>query len=262
MAEHGLIDSGWRFGWDNAQTIAGRAYSDKRITLSRVIYPRLTDEQGRDTCLHEVAHALAGVRVQHGPEWRRVARSIGCISSRCFSYTAEAREEANASCPWVGSCPSCGNKRYQHQQPTRVRACSACGGRTFDPRFIFTWTHYGRPVEPPHHKYRTELRQIQQAYKIGIYADSPLPSSPLAEAARQLVAASASASAERSRPVALDPLLRFRRGDQLRITGAGAGRFHGLVGSVEKVGRSRYHVRVPGQAGLVTVPFSMAERVS
>jgi predicted SprT family Zn-dependent metalloprotease len=31
-----------------------------------------------DTILHEIAHAIAGVKADHGPAWKAVCRQIGC----------------------------------------------------------------------------------------------------------------------------------------------------------------------------------------
>jgi predicted SprT family Zn-dependent metalloprotease len=33
--------------------------------------------------LHEIAHIIAGFKAGHGPEWKRVATSIGCDAARC-----------------------------------------------------------------------------------------------------------------------------------------------------------------------------------
>lgn len=49
---------------------------------------------------------------------------------------------------------------------------------------------------------------------------------------------------------------RFRAGQTVRITGRGAGRFEGAVGTIGRVNRVRYAVAIPG-TGQVNVPFAM-----
>lgn len=51
-------------------------------------------------------------------------------------------------------------------------------------------------------------------------------------------------------------LPRFKAGTQVRITGKGARRFEGKVGTIARVNRARYAVAVPG-TGQVNVPFTM-----
>jgi hypothetical protein len=49
---------------------------------------------------------------------------------------------------------------------------------------------------------------------------------------------------------------RFKAGQTVRITGRGAGRYEGAVGTIGRVNRARYAVVVPG-TGPVNVPFAM-----
>jgi SprT-like family len=84
---HGLAEKGWR-----VEIQPGRLVRDSRcagVTGFRadgggIIVLRLrdvlaaSDEEVRDTILHEVAHALAGpANTGHGPKWREMARRVG-----------------------------------------------------------------------------------------------------------------------------------------------------------------------------------------
>ena len=62
LAEHGL--SGWTVGLDRAKTRAGAChYSRRLITLSAPLTRLHTEDDVRDTILHEIAHALVQDRV-------------------------------------------------------------------------------------------------------------------------------------------------------------------------------------------------------
>jgi predicted SprT family Zn-dependent metalloprotease len=64
-------------------------YTSKRIAISLayVLSKGVPIKQVRDTVLHEVAHAIAGNRAGHGPEWKEVAKRIGCSATRCHDMT-------------------------------------------------------------------------------------------------------------------------------------------------------------------------------
>ncbi|MEO3937372.1 SprT-like domain-containing protein [Dermatophilaceae bacterium Soc4.6] len=152
LDEHGLTR--WRVELDSAVTRAGVCrYADRTIGLSGPL-TRLHDEtEVRETILHEVAHALAGPRAQHGPRWRAIAHSIGSSGERCLGDEAPRIEGA-----WVGTCPA-GHRTTRHRRPTRVVACGRCS-RRFDLRHLLTWTHRGRPGVM-HVSYRAELEALR-----------------------------------------------------------------------------------------------------
>jgi predicted SprT family Zn-dependent metalloprotease len=85
---------------------------------------------------------------------------------------------------------------------------------------VFSWSHHGRPVPPAH---------IHPTY------------------ASELAALSRGAR-----------LQRLGLGVKARVVAPGP--LHGQVGRVMKVGRTRYHVRLPG--GTYTVPFGLVEPVA
>jgi hypothetical protein len=91
--------------------------------------------------------------------------------------------------------------------------------RSFDPDHLFEWTHRGRVV-PMAPTYVAELERLR--------------------AARDAT-----------------PTRAMRLGDPLRIVAEG--RYRGVVGTLVKQGRTRYHLRVDGH--VLTVPFPLVERV-
>lgn len=131
MDSHGLKD--WDFYFDTAKRRFGVCrYREKRISLSAALTHLNTEEEVRDTILHEIAHALAGPRAGHGPLWKAKALQIGCKPERCYG-----EEIVKPAATYVTECPGCG-KRGQAMRMRDV-ACGACcrqhaNGR-YDPRF-------------------------------------------------------------------------------------------------------------------------------
>ncbi|WP_065962087.1 SprT-like domain-containing protein [Curtobacterium sp. UCD-KPL2560] len=132
LAEH-LGPGDWTFAFDHAKTRAGQCdFGRRRITVSRYIAARVSDEDVEQVLLHEVAHAMAGPRAGHGPTWRRTAAGIGYTGSRLYDGPV-----ASELAPWVGTCPA-GHEHVRYRTPTRTLACAACS-RRFDPRNTITW---------------------------------------------------------------------------------------------------------------------------
>ena len=68
ISEH--LDSSWSFQWNNRKRAFGLChYGRNTIELSRFLTEHETEEATRQTILHEIAHAIAGLHAGHGPEW-------------------------------------------------------------------------------------------------------------------------------------------------------------------------------------------------
>lgn len=153
MDEHGLAD--WTLVLDRAKQRAGVCrYTDQAIGLSRHLTLIHTQEQVRDTVLHEIAHAHAGARAGHGPRWRAAAVAIGATPDRCLP-----EEAGRIPGSWVGTCPS-GHTIDRHRRPSRVLSCRLCS-RGFDLETVFEWTHHGVPTDPGP-AYLRELEAIRR----------------------------------------------------------------------------------------------------
>ncbi len=127
------LDASWTFAFDNAKRRAGLCnFTERRISVSKYLAARFSDDDIHQTLLHEVAHALAGAAAGHGPAWKRVARELGYVGS-----ATHALETATELAPWVGTCPN-GHLVYRHRRPSRPSSCVKCA-RGFDRRFLFTW---------------------------------------------------------------------------------------------------------------------------
>lgn len=125
----------WSFGFDSAKTRAGLCnYRAKRITVSKYLAIRFDDDEIHQVLLHEVAHALAGVRSGHGPKWKSIARELGYVGSRTHDGSV-----ADELAPWIGTCPK-GHELYRYRRPTRAMACGKCS-RRFDPANAISWRY-------------------------------------------------------------------------------------------------------------------------
>ena len=76
MDDHGL--TGWTLAFGEARKRLGDCHFRHHvIRISRTHALDGSEEQIRDTVLHEIAHAIAGHEAGHGPLWKATARRIG-----------------------------------------------------------------------------------------------------------------------------------------------------------------------------------------
>lgn len=133
LKKHGL--EGWTFKWNNRKRAFGLcSYSKKQIQLSRAILEAGEPaESMAQTLLHEVAHALAGPKAGHGPEWRRIAKQIGMKDPQRCKVPSH-----DPNYTWGLKCPGCEKYfRKWFRKPSRKRnySCSACSGGTYNEQY-------------------------------------------------------------------------------------------------------------------------------
>jgi SprT-like family. len=127
------LDSSWSFGFDHAKTRFGQCdHAKRRITVSRYLAARAEDDEVHQVLLHEVAHAMVGVREGHGPVWKKRARELGYVGGRTHSSDA-ATDHAR----WRGVCPA-GHEVIRFRRPSKPTSCAVCSPR-FDRQFVMTW---------------------------------------------------------------------------------------------------------------------------
>ena len=134
MREHGLFDPDplnprarpWKFEISKTKRIVGRCnYTTRTIEFSHH-YLNSSDEQIRDTILHEIAHALAGNQAGHGYKWQQIAASIGAAPERCAPATPDVVNTAKHN--YVLECSGCGKKwyRYRLRKEAQRAYCATC----------------------------------------------------------------------------------------------------------------------------------------
>jgi predicted SprT family Zn-dependent metalloprotease len=114
--------SHWRFQFDAATKRAGCCqYAPQVISLSYEFARRATDEEIRETLLHEIAHALVGKQHHHDTLWRATAREIGCSGRRCheLQFTPPRYIVQCAQGCWIATA-----ERRQHGV-----VCNRCRGQ-------------------------------------------------------------------------------------------------------------------------------------
>jgi len=104
LAEHGLLQQGWRFDLSNEKQTLGRCIHSRKTIIYSVHYLREPIESIRDTILHEIAHALVGPDVDsHGWKWRAKCVEIGAKPQRLADPTNyEAKPNYKIECPECG----------------------------------------------------------------------------------------------------------------------------------------------------------------
>ena len=142
MAAHGVSD--WELRVGNGLREAGSAKSRVNrddglfnqpgtITLSGPLMSLWTEEQQRETILHEIAHALTGPR--HDSRWARACHTLGIPAVRLWGENGEA----HAPLPWVGTCPGGHAHRPRARRPTTEYSCNLCCPGRFDENALITW---------------------------------------------------------------------------------------------------------------------------
>jgi hypothetical protein len=115
MAEHGLVELGWKMNWDDAKKRFGYCSIGKKvISLSRPLTEANPESEVLDTILHEIAHALASLEHQadcgHDERWKAVCRRIGARPEACFGEDDVVMPEA----PWVLAHAETGEVFYSY----------------------------------------------------------------------------------------------------------------------------------------------------
>ena len=135
MTEHGIVERGWRFEFDNAKKRFGCCrYGSKRITLSVHLTELNGVENVKDTILHEIAHALCP-RQGHNYVWKRKALEIGCNGNRCYSSDEVETVKGNYS----ATCVGCNKVYSRFRRPKFSSSCKRCSGGSYNPLYKLEW---------------------------------------------------------------------------------------------------------------------------
>ncbi len=139
MDAHGLAY--WTFEFDRAKRRAGQCNFNRRlISLSRHLTVLHEEREVRNTIMHEIAHALAGPRAGHGPQWRAQAVKIGATPERLMR-----QDVPMPPAPWEGRCPA-GHTHRRYRRPKNPVSCSLCCP-TFCLANLIQWEHEGWPAD-------------------------------------------------------------------------------------------------------------------
>lgn len=134
MEQHGLVQKGWTFNFNDNRTRLGVCYyDDKSIEISIFHADNSSIFAVRNTILHEIAHALLGQGYGHGSVWKKKAIEIGCDGQRCGMMKVTNK--------FNGVCPNC--ERVHTTNRRSVIACGVCcvrlNGGKFSEDFAISW---------------------------------------------------------------------------------------------------------------------------
>jgi predicted SprT family Zn-dependent metalloprotease len=122
----GLLDkfelNGWIFRLDHSTRRAGCCnYRDRKISIAFGLACNATDEDIRDTLLHEIAHALVGKKHNHDAVWQAKANEIGCSAERTHRLVFSPPR-------YHVTCTS-GCWKQTAERRNRRLVCRKCGGK-------------------------------------------------------------------------------------------------------------------------------------
>lgn len=139
MKQHGLWRQGWRFSFSEATRRFGGCHYKRQIISISAPISQLNDEaRVRNTILHEIAHALAGIKAGHGMDWQLKALDIGCDAKRLYDSTLVAQPPAK----YLATCPNCGH--VWHARRRNKVACGRCckkyNGGKYSHKYLVRWS--------------------------------------------------------------------------------------------------------------------------
>lgn len=115
---------------------------ERKISLSRPMCEVCDEATVRETILHEIAHARAGLRAGHGPLWAKECNLLGIEPKVCGGSIG-----GTLPIPKVGVeavCPTCGHKHWRPRRPSTPRACGVCRNRADLNARLLTWSKVQR----------------------------------------------------------------------------------------------------------------------
>ncbi|MFA6458516.1 MAG: SprT-like domain-containing protein [Patescibacteria group bacterium] len=120
LVKHDLTS--WSFRFDRARRRFGCCnFTNRTISLSRILTELNPPQKILDTLLHEIAHALVGPRHAHDAFWRAKVSELGGTPTARFRESEVALPQSR----FRAVCPSCGKSFPAFRRRKNV-ACRAC----------------------------------------------------------------------------------------------------------------------------------------
>lgn len=126
------------FAWSRTKNSFGDYYwKSKRIRLSSVLVPQMTEEEVSNTVKHEIAHSLSPAGHGHGPIWQSfMVNMFGLPPNRCSDIEVDLTKIKGT---WRSVCPN-GHRSdiVFMRKPSKIRSCGKCSP-VFDNRYLLTY---------------------------------------------------------------------------------------------------------------------------
>ena len=115
---------------------------ERKISLSRPMTEVCDEATVRETILHEVAHARAGISAGHGPMWAKECNLLGIEPKACGGSIGGTLPTPRIGVEAV--CPVCSHKHWKPRRPSTPRACGVCRNRAELSARLLTWSKVQR----------------------------------------------------------------------------------------------------------------------
>jgi len=133
MKQHINTPYAWHVQFDNAKARFGCCSHQKRtIYLSRFCTMNRTEDEVKNTILHEIAHVIAGPREGHGYLWRVAAKQVGINNPSRLGKVSDSLQQAiQQNANYIIECPNCGPLGHANRMGKTMRygsyTCQKCG---------------------------------------------------------------------------------------------------------------------------------------
>lgn len=89
--------TGWSFSYDRSTWRFGACYLNNRITMNPIMVAKSSTEACVQTLLHEIAHAIVGVKNKHNEIWAAQMVRMGLNPHVYYNYHESAPVRASDS---------------------------------------------------------------------------------------------------------------------------------------------------------------------
>jgi hypothetical protein len=140
LAKQGL--HGWTFGWgDTKRRLGVCKYRSKRIEIAEYYALHSARASVLDTLLHEIAHAIVGPGIGHGPAWKAAAIRLGATPKACDASTDVVIKPGD----WQATCSACKRTVHLYRRPRALNGyrCRCKAGAPLNFEFM------GDPARKP-----------------------------------------------------------------------------------------------------------------
>lgn len=140
-----IFFSQWTFIFDRAKKRFGQCnYQKKQISLSKYLVELNSEQEVRDTILHEIAHALCGYSAGHGKKWQECVIKLGGKPDRCYSGKTVNTPllKYTVFCPWCETKTQRQNKikpSFWRSKPACKICCKKYNNGKFSRKFILQY---------------------------------------------------------------------------------------------------------------------------
>lgn len=150
----GLIERGWRADISKRfhRALGKCCFGSKKIILSEYFVLANSAARVRTTILHEIAHALAGSKAKHGPEWKAVCLKIGGDAKRLAD--SNSFEKDPSKYPHTYVCPNCGYQVHRNSKKRYPIACGPCCNKYANKKYsdAYEMKYYPRAEAPKYQR--------------------------------------------------------------------------------------------------------------